>query len=179
MIETLISSKTRIKLLLKFFLNSQTSSYLRSLEQEFGESSNGIRVELNRFEKAGMLTSFNQGNRKYFQANNQHPLFDEVNSLVMKYIGFDKIIENVIERLGKLEKVYVIGNFSKGIDSQIIDLLLVGEINKTYLLELIERVESMISRKVRYVNYVSEDNINWGSYSDQPLLLWTKEPEHE
>ena len=53
MIEALISSKTRIKLLLKFFLNSKTTSYLRGLEAEFGESSNAIRIELNRFEKAG------------------------------------------------------------------------------------------------------------------------------
>ena len=58
MLETLISSKTRIKLLLKFFLNSKATSYLRGLESEFGESSNGIRIELNRFEKAGMLSSF-------------------------------------------------------------------------------------------------------------------------
>ena len=56
MIETLISSKTRIKLLLKFFLNSNTTSYLRSLESEFGESTNAIRVELNRLENAGMLS---------------------------------------------------------------------------------------------------------------------------
>ena len=55
MIETLISSKTRIKLLLKFFLNSNTTAYLRSLESEFGESTNAIRIELNRLEEAGML----------------------------------------------------------------------------------------------------------------------------
>jgi len=62
MIEALISSKTRIKLLLKFFLNSNATSYLRGLESEFGESTNSIRIELNRFEEAGMLTSYNQGN---------------------------------------------------------------------------------------------------------------------
>ena len=51
MIETLISSKTRVKLLLKFFLNSRNTAYLRNLEEEFEESTNGIRVELNKFEK--------------------------------------------------------------------------------------------------------------------------------
>ena len=69
MIETLISSKTRIKLLLKFFLNSSSRSYLRGLETEFGDSSNAIRLELNRFEKAGMLKTCTEGNKKYFQAN--------------------------------------------------------------------------------------------------------------
>ena len=67
MIETLISSKTRIKLLLKFFLNSNTTAYLRSLEEEFGESTNSIRIELNRFEKAGFLASHSQANKKVFK----------------------------------------------------------------------------------------------------------------
>lgn len=57
MIEALISSKTRIKLLLKFFLNSSNRAYLRGLEEEFGESTNAIRLELNKLEKAGMVSS--------------------------------------------------------------------------------------------------------------------------
>jgi len=57
MIEALISSKTRIKLLLKFFLNSSNKSYLRGLESEFGDSTNGIRLELNKLEEAGLLTT--------------------------------------------------------------------------------------------------------------------------
>ncbi len=175
MIETLISSKTRIKLLLKFFLNGNNSSYLRSLESEFGDSSNGIRLELNRFEKAGMLTSFFQGNKKLFQANKLHPLYSEINSIVLKYIGFDKIIDNVVIQLGDVEKVFIVGGFAQGIDSQIIDLLFVGEINKAYLIELIEKVEKIIKRKIRYVSYLSEENILWESITDDPLLLWTKE----
>lgn len=175
MIETLISSKTRIKLLLKFFLNGNTSSYLRSLESEFGDSSNGIRVELNRFEKAGMLTSYLQGNKKYFQANKTHPLYSEVNSIVLKYIGFDKIIEDVVIRLGEVEKVFVIGDFAQGIDSQIIDLLFVGKVNKAYLINLIEKVENIINRKIRYVSYLDENKVMWESIAEEPLLLWTKE----
>ena len=175
MIETLISSKTRVKLLLKFFLNGKTSAYLRSLESEFGDSTNSIRLELNRFEEAGMLTSFNQGNKKYFQANTSHPLYAEINSIVMKYIGFDKIIDDVIERLGYVQKVFVIGDFAKGLDSQIIDLLFIGEINKPYLIKLIDKVEDIISRKVRYVVYRKEEEVNWPSYTEAPLLLWTKE----
>ena len=86
MLETLISSKTRIKLLLKFFLNSKTTAYLRSLESEFGDSTNAIRLELNRLEKAGMLSSFMQGNKKMFTANTQHPLFSEVHNLSLIHI---------------------------------------------------------------------------------------------
>ena len=129
MIETLISSKTRIKLLLKFFLNSETTSYLRGLESEFGESSNSIRLELNRLEGAGMLTSSMQGNKKFFKSNTKHPLYREVHNILLKYIGFDQIIEGVVERLGDVKKVYVTGEFAKGLDSQIIDLVFIGDVD--------------------------------------------------
>ncbi len=174
MIEALISSKTRIKLLLKFFLNSNTSSYLRGLESEFGESSNSIRLELNRFEKAGMLKSFSQGNKKLFRANTDHPLFSEIHNIVLKHIGFDRIIEDVVNRLGKLVEVFVVGDFAKGKDAPIIDLIFIGEVDKTYLLMLIEKVEKIIYRKIRYVIYSeSEKNsIIWDSIEESPLLLW-------
>ena len=174
MIETLISSKTRVKLLLKFFLNSKMTAYLRSLESEFGESSNAIRVELNRLEQAGMLVSRFDGNKKIFQANTHHPLFKDVHSILLKYVGLDRIIENVVERLGLVQQVFVAGAFSKGLDSKIIDLIFVGNIDRNYLTQLIEKAEKLINRKIRYLVY-SETEIkttNWNQFDPPPLLLW-------
>lgn len=87
MLETLITSKTRIKLLLKFFLNINNQGYLRSLENEFNESTNGIRQELNRFEQAGLLLAESDGNKKLYRANTLHPLFKDLNSIIRKFIG--------------------------------------------------------------------------------------------
>jgi hypothetical protein len=114
MLESLITSKTRIKLLLKFFLNSNTSAHLRGLESEFGESTNGIRLELNRFEHAGLLSSHLEGNRKLYAANVKHPLFTDIQNLVHKHVGLDQLIDKVILRLGKVEKVYLTGAFARG-----------------------------------------------------------------
>jgi len=177
MIETLISSKTRIKLLLKFFLNSRTTAYLRGLESEFGESTNAIRLELNRLEQAGMLTSSADGNKKVFRANTRHPLFGEIHNILLKHIGLDRIIENVIERLGDVDKVYLAGEFSRGLDSQIIDLIFVGSIDKGYLVKLIDKVEGLIKRKVRYIIYDREEfeDIDWNKFDPEPLLVWSKD----
>lgn len=175
MIETLISSKTRIKLLLKFFLNSKTTAYLRSLETEFGESSNGIRVELNRLEKAGMLSTENRGNRKYFRANTAHPLYKEVHNILLKHIGIDQIIEKVIERLGAVDEVYLTGDFSKGKDSEIIDLIFIGQLNKEYLIKLIGKAEQLIHRKIRFLifNAADKPGIHKILSEQEPLLLWS------
>ena len=177
MLETLISSKTRIKLLLKFFLNSNNTAYLRSLESEFGESSNAIRLELNRLEGAGMLSSFLDGNKKMFRANKKHPLFKEIRNIVLKTIGIDSIIENVIERLGEVEKVYMVGEFSRGLDSEIIDLVLIGNIDKTYLINLVDKAEELIRRKIRYLIYTPEEfkPDTFLNKKPEPLLLWQKD----
>ncbi len=177
MIETLISSKTRIKLLLKFFLNSKTTAYLRSLEGEFGESTNAIRVELNKLENAGMLSSSLKGNKKIFQANTKHPLFKEIHNILLKHIGLDQIIENVVKRLGDVERVYLIGDFAKGLNSQIIDLIFIGDIEKTYLLNLIEKAEELIQRKVRYLIYKESElpASKLNEMNPERLLLWSKD----
>ena len=175
MLETLISSKTRIKLLLKFFLNSKSRGYLRSLENEFGESSNAIRLELNKFEKAGMLMSDTEGNKKIFRANKNHPLFESLHGLMVKYVGLDRIIENITQSLGDLKKVYLIGDYAQGRDSGIIDLLFIGnELNTDLLLHFIKRAEGQIKRKVRYVHFKDEGSLTTPLDQQPHLLLWQK-----
>lgn len=175
MIETLISSKTRIKLLLKFFLNSNATAYLRNLEDELGESTNAIRLELNKFEEAKMLTSRQEGKKKIFKVNATHPLFKELHSIVLKYVGLDRIVEHVINRLGQLEMVYLTGSLARGLDGDIIDLVFVGDIDKAYLAELVEKAEAKIHRRIRYITYLSTD-FSLEKIADkdtEPLLLWS------
>ena len=152
MINTLITSQTRIKLLRKFFLNSRTKAHLRGLEAEFGESSNAIRIELNRFEEAGLLHSLRDGNKKVYQANADHPLFGDIHSIIMKEAGIDRVIDKVIHRIGNLICVYLTGDFARGKDSPVIELILVGEnIDREYLARKVMQAEELVGRKVSYV----------------------------
>lgn len=176
MIETLISSKTRIKLLLKFFLNSSNRSYLRGLEAEFKESTNAIRQELNKFEEAGLLISENEGNKKYFKANLAHPLHNDLRSIIYKMVGLDTVIENVVLKLGDLNRVYLSGKFSKGLDSDLVELIFIGEIDKEYLQELCEKAELLIKRKIKKIVYNLEEYMEATAKENfsQYLLLWSK-----
>ncbi len=152
MLSSLITSETRIKLLKKFFLNSSTRAHLRGLESEFGESSNAIRIELNRFEDAGLLNSLWEGNKKIFQANSKHPLYEDIHNIILKETGIDRVIQKVIHRLGNLICVYLTGDFARGKDSQVIELILVGkDIDREYLARKIAQSEEIVGRKVSYV----------------------------
>ena len=149
MLDTLITSKTRLKLLLKFFSNANTQSYLRRLADEFGESTNAVRVELNRLSEAKYLDSYHKGNTIVYKANKEHPLFPEISNIVAKYLGLDRLIEEVIMKLGDLDQAWVVGDYARGDDSGLIDLVLVGKIDETFLQNLVHKAESMIHRKIR------------------------------
>lgn len=172
MLETLISSKTRIKLLLRFFLNPSSTAHLRGLAEEFSESTNSIRLELNRFEEAGMLTAESSGNKKVYKANNKHPLFKDLQNILLKYVGLDRVIDLVINRIGKLEKVYLTGDYAKGIDSGIIDLVFIGDIDREYLISLISKIDNLIGRKCRYLIYRANEWYGAEVANDKALLLW-------
>lgn len=174
MLNYLITSKTRIKLLLKFFLNTEASGYLRSLAEEFGESTNAVRVELNRLTEAGLLETTNLGRTKLYQANKRHSLFNDLHSIVKKYIGIDQLIEDILVKLGNVEVAFITGDYAKGVDSGTIDLVIVGDIDKSYLFELINKVENMIHRKISAVvlNRCQLNNIKESFSKENTLVIW-------
>ena len=110
MLDSLITSKTRIKLLLKFFSHQANASYLRSLAEEFEESTNSVRVELNRLSQAGLLLSHQAGKTLQYQANPAHPMYLQIKGLVSKHLGFDRIIEEVLPSLGDLHVAAITGD---------------------------------------------------------------------
>ena len=99
MLEKLISSKTRLKLLIRFFLNLAKSSHLRRLASDFNESTNSIRLELNNLSGAGYLIKKKVGNKVKYLANSKHPLFNIIIELVKKHTGIENIISNVSHKL--------------------------------------------------------------------------------
>jgi predicted transcriptional regulator len=172
-IHTLITSRTRVKLIHKFFLNPDTSSYLRNLEAEFGESTNSIRVELNRLEEAGLLMSFSVGNRKYYKANRDHPVFDDLQNMIWKERSLDKLIEKAKTEIKGIRAIILTGDLAAGRDSDLIDLIFVGNIDRAELSNWIARTEKWIERKLRYLHY-SKKEWEENTSEDDFLLLWEK-----
>ena len=149
MLESLITSKTRIRLLLKFFLNPETQAYLRELASEFGESTNGIRLELNSLTKAKLLKSNNIGRTVVYRANKGHTLFTDIQSVVQKYVGIDHLVDDLISELGQIDAAYIIGDYAHGSDSGLIDLVIVGQVKVDVLQRLVDKTGKIISRKIR------------------------------
>ncbi len=172
MLDALITSKTRVKMLLKFFTNGTSTAYMRGLAEEFGESTNAIRHELNNLSKAGYLVSSEEGRTIQYRANTSHPLFNEVRNLVHRYLGIDQIIDKILAKLGDLRAAYIVGDYARGKDSGTIELVLVGDIDKAYLQQLVEKAKALIKREIR-VTHITPDAYerDRNAYA-QGLMVW-------
>ncbi|UCG37748.1 MAG: winged helix-turn-helix transcriptional regulator [bacterium] len=149
MLEGIVTSKTKINLLVKLFLNPATRAYLRQLASEFGVSTNAVRTELNNLTEHKILVSERDGRNVYYRANTKHPLYPELSSMVRKITGIDRLATSVIERLGNLQEVYLSGDYAQGKDTGIIDLILIGAVNREQLDDVVMKTERYISRRIR------------------------------
>ena len=151
MLESLITSKTRLRLIIKFFINIANKGYLNSLANEFGESTNSIRKELNNLSSAGYLEKHNENNKVIYKANSSHPLFQTIQEIVRKHLGIEEILQTVCNRIGNVKRIVVLGDYAKGIDSGLIEVLIIGDnIDKEYLDEISPKIEKKIKRKVSF-----------------------------
>ena len=149
MLDSLISSKTRLKLLIRFFLNLAKSSHLRRLASDFNESTNSIRLELNNLSEAGYLIKKTVGNKVKYLANSKHPLFDIIIKLVRKHTGIENIISNILASIDNIEAIYLFGDYAKGVDSGTIHIYIKAKIkDKKYISEILKKTEKKISRKI-------------------------------
>jgi len=162
MLDSLITSKTRLRLLIKFFLNIANKGYLNSLANEFGESTNSVRKELNNLSSAGYLEKHSENNKIIYKANASHPLFKIIQKIVHKHLGIEEILETVYNKIGEVKKIMILGDYAKGIDSGLIEVLIVGDnINKEYLDEISPKIELKIKRKVSF--FVSNKTLKQNS----------------
>lgn len=170
MLGEIITSKTRLRLLTRFFISQANKGYLNGLANELGESTNAIRKELNHLHTAGYLKKTKSDNKIEYNVNTSHPLYDTLRNVVMKHLGLEDIVETVLERMGNVQDIILIGDYAKGIDSGSIEIFLVGKsLNTQYISQLEEKIEKLINRKVSF--YLTTNfNLNQDS-----IILFSKD----
>lgn len=169
MLDSLITSKTRLKLLIKFFVNSANKGYLRGIAEEFNESTNAIRKELNQLSDAGYLIKSQENNKIFYRANIEHPLFQSLQNLIRTFLGIDQAIDYVLDRAGDVHQVALLGDYANGIDSGTIEVLITGEdIDSAYLLQLSGKTEKLLGKNIKiYLEKPRQVN--------QQIILYQKE----
>jgi hypothetical protein len=151
-LDNIFSGKIRIALLTKLLLNPASKVYLRGLERDLGVSSNTVRLELNKLQEMHLIKAQEDSDNtkvKNYVVNQGHPMFKTLRGIIMQFVGLDQIVDQIIKKLGNLDQVYLTGDLAEGKNSPFVDLVIVGNVDKVYMHQLIEKVEPLISKKIR------------------------------
>ena len=139
-------------MLIKFFISAANRGYLNGLANEFNESTNSIRKELNNLSDAGYLLKSKQNNRIIYNADIKHPLFKVLQKIVRQDLGLEEIVETVISRMGDVDIIALTGDYAKGIDSGVIKIVVIGDgVNNDYLENIKIKIKDKISREVDFI----------------------------
>jgi predicted transcriptional regulator len=166
----LITSKTRLRLLVKFFISQANRGYLNGLASEFNESTNSIRKELNHLSEAGYLEKYKDNNKVGYKANINHPMFEILQKVVFKHLGLEDIVEHVLSQIGSVKQIHLTGDYAKGLDTGKIEVILIGEqLNTLYISDLEKKLGKLIDREVQFIisNRFSSEQTTLQLYSDK------------
>ncbi|WP_342679629.1 nucleotidyltransferase domain-containing protein [Methanofollis sp. UBA420] len=159
MLERLIPSKTRVKLLTLFLLNPGREMYLREVGRLTGENLNAVRRELANLEEFGLLSSMRRGNAHYYMVNRSFPLYEELTAIILKTEGVAKVITEHLDGIGAIESMFIYGSFARGeagVGSDI-DLFIVGTVNEDRLIAAVRATEELLGREINYALFTAEE----------------------
>jgi len=156
MLETLLGSKLRAKVLGWLFSHPDERYFVRQLTSLVKEDSTNVSRELARLEKTGILVTTTEGKQKYYQANRQSPLFNELHGLMLKTVGVADIIKKALEpRMADIKLAFIFGSVARSTDDRRsdIDLMMVGKISFGDAVSLLTPAEQKLGREVNLVVY--------------------------
>jgi len=100
-------------------------------------------------------------------------MYSAVNEIIHKQLGFDHIQEKIIQKLGNVQKVYLTGPLSQGLNQGPLEIILIGDkINVSSLNPLIDKVEKIIGRSIVHNIYKTDNTKTEYFKSNECLLLW-------
>ena len=159
-VDKIFTGKIRVQLLTKLLLNPSCTVYLRGLERDLGVSSNTVRMELNKLQDMHLIEAQEDSENtkvKNYVVNQRHPMFKTLRGIILQFVGLDQIVDQIIKKLGNLDQVYLTGDLAEGRNSPFVDLVIVGEVDKPYLYQLIEKAEPLVQKKIRVGVYKSKE----------------------
>ncbi len=172
MLEDIIISKVRIKLLTLFLRNPGKLFHVREITRRTEEEINAVRRELARMEKSGMVASEWRQNRRFYHFRKDYPLYPELAALIAKTVGLGAEIIKNRAKLGKLRYVFMTSAFAKGTTRQQgnIDVLLVGNVVLPELTALVKEEELRLDEEINYT-VMADDEFTFRKQRRDPFVM--------
>lgn len=175
-LDALFTSQARVEVLKLFFLRSSGRHYLREISSLTDQPVRAIQRELARLEDAGLLISSVDGNRKYFRANRQSPVFPDLRALMAKTAGIEDQLKKVLqERSDAIRSAFIFGSFARGSETSTsdIDLMVISDMTSRELSGYLSPLKAELDRELNPVTirvHEFQDNVEKGDSFTQTIM---------
>jgi len=156
MLETLLGSKLRAKVLVWLFTHPDQHYFVRQLSSLLKEDSTNISRELIRLEKSRLLISTKQGRQKYYQVNNGSPVYHELHGLIIKTSGIADVLRSALVPASReISIAFIFGSIASSNEDTAsdIDVMVVGTISFGEVVSLLSPAEEKLGREINSVVY--------------------------
>lgn len=152
MLEAIVSSRARVKLLTLFLLNPGREYYVREIARMTEENTNAVRRELANLESFGLIAGQKKGNQQYYTVNQDFFLYEDLQKIVLKTEGVARLIKEKLGNQKNIDCMFIFGSFARG-DAGAksdIDLFIVGDVDEDTLIPLVHESERTLNREINY-----------------------------
>ncbi|MCX6651921.1 MAG: nucleotidyltransferase domain-containing protein [Methanomassiliicoccales archaeon] len=159
MLERLLTSKARVKLLTLFLMNPERGFHIREVARLTELNINAVRRELANLEAIGLLTSKPAANTKVYSVDQKMPILQELTSIILKTEGVTRMLKENLAEIGYIESAFVYGSFAKN-EAKLtsdVDLFIIGSVDEEKLIGVIHMAEEQTSREINYVAFTQEE----------------------
>lgn len=171
----LFGSKTRTKILEKFFLEYESWNtdwfHMRALSRDLEEQINSIKRELDSLEDLNILKSREEAKKKYFFLNKNFFLIDEFKNIFLKTFNPEDTIKKFFKEQHTLSLVLINEALSKRLtwnSNNIVDIFLIWEIDKILFNDFLAK--TFFNRKIKYAIITIDDFKKRLEYKDKLIF---------
>lgn len=179
MLEYIIPSKTRRKILSLFFQNIDQNFHLRKVQREVAEEINAVKRELNILEKEGVLKKERRANKLIYSLNNKYVLYDEFLRIFTKDSRFVKKIISNLSKIGQIKYIVLSLKYPKKqkILENEVYLLFIGVIVAPEVVTLISEEEKIFGSEINYTIMTEQEFLFRKKNSDPFVWTFLKQPK--
>ena len=153
MLAELFGSRLRAKIIGWIFSHPDERYFVRQLHGLIGEDSTNLSRELARLERLGLLCCRVEGRQKYYQADRESAIYEELRGLAVKTVGLGDVLRTALAPMAmSLSLAFVYGSQAGGRAQagSDVDLLVVGDADELALHRAVSRAEKRLGRAVNY-----------------------------
>jgi len=165
-------TKNRAELMRLFFTNPDQSFYMQEIGRILGKKPGNFQRVINNMEKEGVIVSERKANARYFKANKDYPLYEEMKNIVFKTVGIAGSIKEVLQKAGDVDFAFIYGSYAKEKEIYLsdIDLVVIGKCNEDRIIKDLDLLEESLKREINYKLYTL-DNFRKEIKQKEPFLL--------